>query len=603
MSLRAASTYPNLNANPSMAFDYKAARDAGATDDEILNHLTKSRHFDVEGALKAGAQKEEIIQHLSSAQAPKWTAPEPAKLPTTPLGIVRQAFDDTKKLMADPANTIPRVTMGLASGGPMGGLAAFAGTRPVESLKAAAGMVKNLGKSAVQITAQNPAIAEGAGVIGGPGARNAVMQPRDVPLLGEVKPLSASYQDSDAGIAQGPGETALQAGNMYLEAGAPGASKLIGKVLNKVGGTWSKWGEILSNTPARTLEKAATPEMAAKIQEVRKMSVAESPGDIVDMGEGAYKQAQNLRQKAMNAYGKARNFIIGKKQGDIIQRSQEFVDNTVGVLQDNKIKVGPDGVDLIGSSFEGSASAKGHLDRAYKIMSRPVVDGAEAVDDLLTRREAITGILDDIPLAEKNLRRVIGGMVSSFDTTLESVLGKGATVLRAKYAKSMSAANPVVKGMTTITDGKRVFSENKALAFMRKASTEAGFDQRKILSELDNAVGTDFAQTAEAVGIQKAIDRLDPVTSGRVLDVVKALIARTSMGALLPMFSPRFWGAIAVSKGTALANASKMTPEALAATKKAKAFTSFFLKNLLTLPVRAGTEAIVSPSSDTETDL
>lgn len=556
------------------------------------------------GGTSSQVSKPSVDQYDAAYAAQRdGVAPVSVKPPTTALGRVKQAFNETKKLMANPAYTIPKVAAGFATGGPVGALAAFAGTRPVESLETGVGMVKNFGKAGVQITAQNPAIAEGAGVISSPDARSAVMQPRDVPLLGQVKPLSAVPEDVENNQTQSPGETIAQAGSMYLEAGAPGATKLIGKVLNKVGGTWSKWGEILSNTPARTLEKAATPEMATKIEQVRKMSVAESPGDIVDMGEGAFKQAKALRQKAMDAYGKTRDFIIGKNQGKIIQRSREFVDNTIGVLRDNKIKVGPDGVDLVGSSFEGSASAKGQLDRAYNIMSRPIVDGAEAVDDLLTRREAITGILDDVPLTEKNLRRVIGGMVSSFDTTLENVLGKGATALRAKYAKNMTAANPVIKGMTTITDKGRVFSENKALAFMRKASTEAGFDQRKILSELDNAVGTDFAQTAEAVGIQKAIDRLDPITSGRVLDVVKALIARTSMGAVLPMFSPRFWGSIAVNKGLALSEASKMTPEAIAAAKKAKAFSSFFLKNLLTLPVRAGAEAVVNPSSGTETDL
>lgn len=553
----------------------------------------------------------------SSATAPAAPKPSSAAAPTSdtispPTGnsplsrfesILKEASSKSREILASKAYTIPKVVSGFFAGGPAGALAAYAGTRPIESLETAAGMVKNFGKYGTQMTVQNPALAEGVGVFGGDNAREAIMRERNVPLIGPVKPLSADYKDSDASLAQGPGETAIQAGSMYLEAGAPGATKLIGKVLNKVGGTWSKWGELLSNVPARTLEKAATPGMATKIEQVRKMSVAETPDDIVEMGEGAFKQAKALRQRAMAAYGKAKNFIIGNKQGEIVQRSQEFVDNTVGVLQKNKIKIGSDGVDLVGSSFEGSSSAKGHLDRAYKIMSRPVVDGAEAVDDLLTRREAITGILDDIPLTEKNLRRVIGEMVSSFDTTLESVIGKGAKTLRAKYAKSLSASNPIIKSMTEVTERGRTFSANKTLAFMKKASTEAGFDQRKILRELDDVVGTDFAETAEAVGIQKAIDRLDPVTGSRYLDVVKALIARTSMGALLPMFSPRFWGTIAVKKGMALSETSKMTPEAIAAAKQAKAFTSFFLKNLLTLPVRAGADAIISPSSGTETDL
>lgn len=46
-------------------FDVQGARKAGATDDQILQHLTKSRNYDVQGALKAGATKQQIIEHLA----------------------------------------------------------------------------------------------------------------------------------------------------------------------------------------------------------------------------------------------------------------------------------------------------------------------------------------------------------------------------------------------------------------------------------------------------------------------------------------------------------------------------------------------------------
>ncbi|HTC92871.1 MAG TPA: hypothetical protein VK699_05410 [Terriglobales bacterium] len=45
-------------------FDTQAARQAGYSDDEILQHLAQSRSFDVDGARKAGYSTQEIIDHL-----------------------------------------------------------------------------------------------------------------------------------------------------------------------------------------------------------------------------------------------------------------------------------------------------------------------------------------------------------------------------------------------------------------------------------------------------------------------------------------------------------------------------------------------------------
>lgn len=567
-----------------MSFDYKAARDAGASDEEILKHLTATRHFDVQGALNEGAKTEEIIQHLSTTSAPAWSG---ANKPSS-------NFIDSAKSMLKTAKYV----IGGAVGGPVGLAATYASDNP----RILAEPIKNIAKAGVQLTVQNPAVAEIAGAFGGQKARSAVMQPRDIPLLGEVKPLSARPDDVMNNRAQSSAEDAVQAANIYLEAGAPGS----GKVLSRVGeafregvGPFSKWGQALANVPARTLERAATPEVAKRVQAIRDVGGLENPEDIVNIGESAFMKAKALRTKAMKAYGKTRDLIVAKNKGQIIQRSREFVDGVTDVLKTNKIGIGPEGVDTVGSAFEGSSSAKTYLDRAYGIMTRPIVAGGEAVDDLLTRREAITGILDEVPFAEKNLRRVLGGMRTSFDTTLENMLGKSATALRSRFAKSVSAADPIIKSMITVTNGKAAFSENKALAFMRKAATEAGFDQRKLLSELDNVVGSDFAQTAEAIGIQKAIDRLDPIVSSRVFDIVKSFIIKGSLGTLAPLFSPRTWGTIATRKGLKIAETATMSKSAIEAAKKANEFRAFFLKNLLTLPIREGLSEATNNNSST----
>jgi hypothetical protein len=51
-------------------FDVAGARNAGYSEDEILQHLTATRKFDVNGAVNAGYSKGEIIQHLASTPAP-----------------------------------------------------------------------------------------------------------------------------------------------------------------------------------------------------------------------------------------------------------------------------------------------------------------------------------------------------------------------------------------------------------------------------------------------------------------------------------------------------------------------------------------------------
>ncbi len=56
-----------------MAFDVNSAKKAGASEDQIIGYLTKTRHFDVAGALSAGASKQQIIEHLSTVKAPVFT--------------------------------------------------------------------------------------------------------------------------------------------------------------------------------------------------------------------------------------------------------------------------------------------------------------------------------------------------------------------------------------------------------------------------------------------------------------------------------------------------------------------------------------------------
>jgi hypothetical protein len=82
-------------------FDVEAAKKAGYSDDEILQHLTQTRKFDVDGAMKAGYSKADIVSHLASTPAPASSphpTPEnpdpnqPGMQPLGTMGQIRQAF-------------------------------------------------------------------------------------------------------------------------------------------------------------------------------------------------------------------------------------------------------------------------------------------------------------------------------------------------------------------------------------------------------------------------------------------------------------------------------------------------------------------------------
>jgi hypothetical protein len=79
-------------------FDVNGARQAGYSDDEILDHLTQTRKFDVSGAASAGYSKPEIIDHLSSTSPP--TAP------TAPTATQSSPFTRFTKSLVNQLNPI-----------------------------------------------------------------------------------------------------------------------------------------------------------------------------------------------------------------------------------------------------------------------------------------------------------------------------------------------------------------------------------------------------------------------------------------------------------------------------------------------------------------
>lgn len=242
----------------------------------------------------------------------------------------------------------------ILSGGFSGVVAGAALANPEKTKELATDMVRNTAKAGVQLTVQNPALAEVAGAVGGEKARSAVLKPRNVPGLGVVKPLSARPSDVTKNSAQTPGETGAQAANIFLEAGAPGvgrAAKGLFSGAKKAVGPFSQWAERFSNVPARVFEKASDPAMAKAIKDVRERSLGEGPEGLLAMGEDVYSKAKEVKKSAGETYAALKGKIINEKGQQIIQRSKQFVDNVKNTLTENKIKFGDEGIYLTGSQF------------------------------------------------------------------------------------------------------------------------------------------------------------------------------------------------------------------------------------------------------------
>lgn len=220
-----------------------------------------------------------------------------------------------------------------------------------------------------------------------------------------------------------------------------------------------------------------------------------SPDDLRDIGKAAYETALAQKSAAGEAYAKTRKAIIDANEGKLIQRSKEFVKGARNALNAEGITIKNGKVDLTGSQFEGADGAKSVFQRVHDIMSRPAkrMQGRTVAEDLLARREALSNIIGDISPEQANLRRVVGNMREAFDNNLDSILGPEAGAARSAYAGSMKVTKPVIDSMTKVENGKRVFSEDKAYAFIDKALKDTKFDNAKLLQELDSIAGSAHA--------------------------------------------------------------------------------------------------------------
>jgi hypothetical protein len=90
-------------------FDLNAARQAGYSDDEILQHLTSTRNFDVNSALKSGYSKSDVIGYLASTPAPNVPGQTPGASQITGISAAPKStgmLNDMENWFRDAGNDV-----------------------------------------------------------------------------------------------------------------------------------------------------------------------------------------------------------------------------------------------------------------------------------------------------------------------------------------------------------------------------------------------------------------------------------------------------------------------------------------------------------------
>lgn len=305
----------------------------------------------------------------------------------------------------------------------------------------------------------------------------------------------------------------------------------VSKVLPGRGSISQKGAQILANVPAeKTKIIQESPELVRAGQKVLQEGEAAIPAvgqEILDVAKSQYKKAQDAWQVAEQNILKT----VGEKLPEAQPRLVQTVKDT---LEKEGIRAGKTGVDLRGTALSQNSTAQRALDAISSIVNEESDDALA----LLNKRAAITSIIEEIPQEAASVRRVAKNIASSIDSVLDDVTGGQAGKLRQEYAR---VAQPTREIIDSMTDDAGRFSADKARLFVNQVMSDVRFDNNAVLSKLDEIAGTGFSKQIKAIGAAKAIERLDPITGGRVGDVLKTYVVAKIPG-LSALVSPKFWG-------------------------------------------------------------
>jgi len=237
-----------------MAFDLAGARNAGASDAQIIDHLSQARHFDLAGARAAGAGDQQILDHLMQVPKTSWAQQAPAKSgfwsdPETGMNVAKGVVDVAKGAIKGLGSTV--VSMGELGTILFGGLV---GAQDRQGTIDAVERMKNTGTLAANNAAQK--IGKGAEQIAeffvpmGLGEKVAVKGVELATKIGTSLAEKTATGAFEMGI-----RNAMQSGkidqNTAVAAGVGAALPIIGKGLSLAKDVLPQWSNALEEVNLR----------------------------------------------------------------------------------------------------------------------------------------------------------------------------------------------------------------------------------------------------------------------------------------------------------------------------------------------------------------
>jgi hypothetical protein len=311
-----------------MPFDIAGARAAGATDDQIKDHL--KQFGDVEGALSAGASLEQIAEHVS--QTPPSAIPE--QKPETYWSDIKGIASDVGKAairvpqqaVQDISTIMKSATPWEAAGNVLGGAARIATnvvgvpvTAAISTLTHAAPAMSGLIKAGAQEVAQLPMIPTGGNVPAGvfPGAPQGQTSPMPANIsIGDLGEFAKQWAQQNPRTAQQV-LNAASIGNLALMgAGTRAAEPVLG-----VGKRLENLGKTLE---AKTLP--VTGKEALKSGITKNQGLTNLVNDISNFGvdspmglKKSLSKTNNLiEQEAQNYDNTLKRFVAADPQNAVV---------------------------------------------------------------------------------------------------------------------------------------------------------------------------------------------------------------------------------------------------------------------------------------------
>ena len=502
-----------------MPFDVESARKSGYSDDEIVQHLSKTREFDYQSALKSGYSSPDIIDYLSKT-------PPPGRAPATPTPEPAQPKSVREFLL----KSIPESAVGLAKG------VAGAVTRPVETGKTLL---------SIPIGAAEKGF-EALGFPQKPSGAEAIFDAFTNMLKERYGSMEAvketAYRDPIGFLLDVSTVGAPAAGAIKATGAAPRVAEIAGRTAEAISPLEAPI------TVAKALRRPAEEALGfttgtgrAAVQEamkgspefVKAMRGVTGEEEILGVAQTALQTIKN--ERGAEYQGKLSE-ISKLKQSLDISPIRNKLDETLKVFN---VKPGkePGTLDFSRSTIDKSGQAD--VERIVEMVkdwgSKPG-DRTPIMLDTLKRR------LDDFYSENKNSRVI----VSAVKDSVKGVLTKNVPEyqsMTANYARVSEDINEIQKALSLGTRAGADTALKKLLSSMRNNQEF----RRSMLNKLDEATAGDLsAQVAGAAMKSPVPAHLGIIGATGVLTyLVKGLsVAEPSIAASLAMASPRIVGEV-----------------------------------------------------------